>query len=654
MTNKKDVYDHKICPRFTGVTALLLALMALLAILLSDTQPATATTPATGTETYTTYLPIIMNNSSSDGQFDYLALSDANVVPNGPALDALLAAQKPQLCYQPPIATNPLSYEQARRDAWAYLQQHVGAANLNTFRGLPEVATAASAQTFAMAAAVDNRPDGALAGLLIAYEKAPDQPMILVNTAGVFNLLGMPNHALAFLNEAESAAGKLSDTMNIPGVQVATNNRAHAHISLGQWAAAETLLRPLMSTHTELSEARQNLAVALLCQNKDEEAAHYYRLGARRQWVDEDEEINGRLPLDQIYDTSAGETPTLPPMVIPAGTSGLADTASHYQGVTIDLIEDGNEIVTEQEILIEQIEARRADEPALTTIRFVNVVSAITSADQEPEMLALEADFAAAGDNLAEMLDRHGDEFVELGEQEFEPVVYFAACRSLLTNQWGQQQGALQAYAAARRTHAYALYEVQTGLAANLIDPLKHQYASLLAEADANDAQTDIVNTTATVTGGMAALWDFCEGFRADAFPPPAAPTLPSSLECPPFVRGVKGSIKLSDFVTFSVTCEKVELEVGTSGALGYFSQLTYHTRQDSLTLFAGAKQKISAYGLVELSAKEGLYIKATPRGQITDFGLKVSSAGAISNGVIAGKVDGPGFEFSMVSGAIN
>ena len=654
MTNKQDVYDHKTRQRFTGITALLLTLIALLTILLTDTKPATATTPATGTETYTTYLPMIMRNGSDAGQFDYLALSDANIVPNGPALDALVAAQKPLLCSQPPIPVNALSYEQARSSAWVYLQQRVGAANLTTFRGLPEVATAANAQTFAMAAAVDNRPDGALAGLLIAYEKDPSDPMILVNTAGVFNLLGMPNHALAFLNQAEDAVGDLADTMNIPGVQVAANNRAHAHISLGQWAAAEALLRPLMAAHTELSEARQSLAVALLCQNKDEEAAHYYRLGARRQWVDEDEEINGRLPLAQIYDLSAGETPTLPPMELPPGTSGLADTAGYYQGVIVDLMADGNEMVTQEEILIEQIEDRRADEPALTTFRFTNIVSAITSADQEPEMLALEADFAAAENNLAEMLNRHGDEFVELGDQELDPVVYFSACRSLLTNQWGQQQDALQAYADARRTHAHALYEIETGLAANLIDPLHHQYASLLAEANAKDAQIDIVNTTATVTGDMAALWDYCEGFRADAFPPPAAPTLPSSLECPPFVRGAKGSIKLGDFVSFSIACEKVELEVGTSGALGYFSQITYHTRQVSLTVFAGAKQKISAYGLVELSAKEGFYIKATPRGQITDVGLKVSTSGAISNGLISGKVDGPGFEFSIVSGAIN
>ena len=256
--------------------------------------------------------------------------------------------------------------------------------------------------------------------------------------------------------------------------------------------------------------------------------------------------------------------------------------------------------------------------------------------------------------SAAEMLDGQGNEFVALGDRELDPVAYFSACRSLLTNQWGQHQSALQAYVAARGIHARALYKIESGLAANLVDPLHHQYASLLAQADANDAQTDIVNTTATVTGGMAALWDYCEGFRADAFPPPAAPTMPSSLECPPFVGGVKGSIKLGDFVTFSVTCEKVELEVSSAGALGYFSQLTYNMRQDSLTLFAGAKQKISAYGVVELSAKEGLYITASPKGQITDVGLKVSTSGAIKNGLVSGKVDGPGFEFSFVSGAIN
>ncbi|MBE2201075.1 MAG: hypothetical protein IAE79_20850 [Anaerolinea sp.] len=593
-----------------------------------------------------------MKNSETTGDhFIYYALSDANVVPDGPGLDAMLAAQKQLICNRPALPATAMSYEQARLAAWDYLEQRVGAANLAEFRGLPEVATAVDAQIFALAAAADSRPDGALAGLLIAYEKAPNNPMLLVNAAGVLNMLDMPNLALAFLNQADVAPGEFSDTMNIPGAQVAANNRAHAHMSLKQWAQAEAILRPVVAAGTELSEARTNLSIALLCQNKDEEAAHYYRLGARRQLVDEDEEINGRLPLDRIYDTSAGETPTLPPPAIPAGTGTLAATAGHYQGEAIDLVEDGNHIVEEQEILIEQIEERRANEPALTTIRFVNVVSAITSADQEPALLALEADFTEAENDLLTMLDRHGDEYLDLAGQGLDPAVFFSACRTLLNGQWAQQQGALHAYADARRTHAHALYEVQTGLSANLIDPLHHAYASLMAEADANNAQFDITNTTATITGDMAALWDYCEGFRDEAFPPPAEPTLPRSAECPPFVRGVKLSIKVGDMITFSVTCEKVEMELGTSGALGYFSQITYNTRDESLTLFAGAKQKLpGGLGLVELGAKEGLYIRADAKGQIADVGVKVSTSGGLSDGFLAGKVDGPGVELSFVS----
>ncbi len=639
-------------------SSLLVGLLVLLTGLLAGARPPQARSvlaaeraSAAGT---TAYLPLIVQNSSPTADsFTYVALSDANVVPNGPALDAWLTGQKQLICGRPVPPAVAMTYEQARLAAWDYLTEQVGAANLAQFRTLPEVATAVDAQIFAMAAAADSRPDGALAGLLIAYEKAPDDPMLLVNTAGVLNLLNLPNLALAFLDQAAVAPGELADTMNIPGAQVAANNRAHAHLALGQWAQAEALLRPVVAAESELAEARQNLSVALLCQNKDEEAADYYRLGARRQLVQEEEEINGRLPLDRIYDTSAGETPTLPAPSVPAGISGVADTAGHYQGEAIDLIDAGNDIVVEQQNLFVQIEARRAEEPALTTIRFVNVISAITSADQEPAMLELEAAFAAAENDLAAMLDRHGDEYVALVDQQLDPVVFFSECRTLLTNQWAEQQGGLQAYADARRTHAQALYEVQTGLAANLIDPQYHAYASLLAEEDANNAQFDIVNTTATLAGNMAALWDYCEGFRDEAFPPPAAPTLPRSAECPAFVRGVKFSLKLGSDLAFTVNCEKVELELGASppgSAFGYFSQFTYNTRDESLTVFAGAKQKLTGLGLVELGAKEGLYFKADGRGQITDVGVKVSTSATAGDGVLAGKVDGPGVELSFVS----
>jgi hypothetical protein len=46
---------------------------------------------------------------------------------------------------------------------------------------------------------------------------------------------------------------------------------------------------------------------------------------------------------------------------------------------------------------------------------------------------------------------------------------------------------------------------------------------------------------------------------------------------------------------------------------------------------------------------KEGLYVTANRSG-LTDVGIKVSTGGSVTGGTLASKIDGPGFEFSVVS----
>jgi hypothetical protein len=112
-------------------------------------------------------------------------------------------------------------------------------------------------------------------------------------------------------------------------------------------------------------------------------------------------------------------------------------------------------------------------------------------------------------------------------------------------------------------------------------------------------------------------------------------------------VRGVKLGVKIAG-LTIAVNCELVEMEASASAAMGLFGQVTVDLCQDTVTAFVGAKAKISI-GPAELSAKEGLYVRAN-KGGLTDACMKVSTSGSITNGTISGKIDGPGFEFSVVS----
>lgn len=601
------------------------------------------------------FMPIILNGAGDEnveGDFVFTALRDANLVfPEGPGLNSFLQTQKLFLCdlFSPP-PTVPMNYEQALASAWAYLNQQVGASNLATFRTLPEAATADTAQAFAVAALADRRPDGALTSLLVAAEKAPNDPMILVSAAGVLNMLGMPNEALAFLDKAATLPGAMASPMAISGEQMAANNRGHALMLLGKWAEAETVLRPVVEAEAQLSEARTNLSIALLCQDKDEEAGYFYRLGARRMLydaVEHGEEVGGRLPLDLIYDRTAGQSLVLPGIPIAGTLESAEGVLPIYEQMMAAHQARFQQNADQIQALIDEIHERQPTLPLLTNLRYANVIGAINSANQEPYIKALEDAYADADTALTELYNQHSQELNDLLDQGLPPEQFYPACQSLLSSQWASEKLAMQAVEEARREHAAALYYEQTGLAANLADPLHHEVASLMAKQDAESAFGDLVGMYSTRTGGMLGLWLECLGGQESIDASGGAPTFNEAQACPNFVKGVKLAVKIAG-LTMNVNCEKIEMEAAASQALGLFGQVTVDFARDNVTAFVGAKAKINI-GPVELSAKEGLYVTAN-KGGLTDAGMKVSTTGAITNGTIAGKIDGPGFEFSVVS----
>lgn len=81
---------------------------------------------------------------------------------------------------------------------------------------------------------------------------------------------------------------------------------------------------------------------------------------------------------------------------------------------------------------------------------------------------------------------------------------FFPACQELLRGQWGSKKLALQAYENSRRDHAAALYYEQTGLAANLADPLHHEAASLMAAQNAEAAYGDMMGPYGVANGARA------------------------------------------------------------------------------------------------------------------------------------------------------
>lgn len=631
---------------------LVLVLAGMAAIESRSTLSTTAVSAQLMTQSHLIFLPTSLKSNLDDGQpgapGTIYAYSDAAVLQPNAMLQPLLVAQKPLFCVATAV---PLSVTatQAVQNGWNYLAQRVGAANLAAFRSAPEFASPEAAQTFAMAAMADSRPDGALAGLLHAHELDPQSKIILVNAAGMLASLGMPNEALALLDAAASLPGEMATPMGISGEQLAANTRGYALLALGQWAAAEAVLRPLVDADTELSEARLNLSRALLCQNKDEEAVRFYRLGSRRKLWDEvrhGEEVEGiRIPVEYTLNRSAGKLFTLPPLGV-MNTPAQAQAVWQHTGNLIDQriarVSELNELI---EVNTELRNARPLPGP-LTMARFNNIHITAMRAKYEPDIQAL---YQAAADQdtyMTELLNEQADEWLELAELFPDWQAYTAACRSLVTshlNDWlseyFQFEDLLEQYTTAK-------YATMTGAAANLADPLNHEFVSLLIE---HDMETDVawrLHTLHGYAGTVWARWTYCEGMEEEAQTQPSEPEFDWALQCPQALTRNKLAISLIDVVQVRANCEVLEVEVAGPTWLTMFGQVTVDYKNKTTTFFAGAKIQ-SPPGAVRLGVNEGFFVSVGENG-VKDLGMKVSTSVDVGIGQFTGAVDGPGFEFGV------
>lgn len=639
-------------PKTRQTIPLILGVLLLFMLALMGQSGADAAASAAANQgEYHTFLPIVLRPGETppgSGAFRTYAYSDATVLPPNEFLKPQLVAQKQTLCTGA-ITPHTLSLAQALQNGWNYLTQQVGAANLTAFRSAPEVATADAAQAFAMAAMMDNRPDGALAGLLLAHERAPQSRIILINAAGMFVSLDMPNEALALLNAAQNLPDDQATPMGIPAAELAANTRGYALLRQGQWAAAEAVLRPLVETGTELAEARLNLSQALLCQNKDEQATYFYRAGSRRQLRDEvrdGEEIEGiRLPPEQTLNRSAGQLFTLPPLGV-MNTPGQAQSAAnHYHALVMDSIQRSG---IRQQLIDANIEAR-SERPlpgAITWQRFNDLYITAYRAEYEPDIQALYLDAAAQEEALAELIDQQDEEFLELYELYPDPDAFIGACRSTVTQQLAEMLPEYFEFEDLLEAYTSAKYAAMTGTAANLSDVLNHEYVSLLIE---DSMETDVawrLHVIGSQANRTAANWAICEGAEENVVNQPSEPAYERAPRCPAGLTRGKMAIKFLNMIQIKANCEVLEVEVSGPTLLTIFGQVTVDFRNKTTTFFAGGKINAPT-GLAELSINEGFYIR-TGAGGVTDVGMKVSSSVDVGVGQFAGVVDGPEMEFGV------
>ena len=115
---------------------------------------------------------------------------------------------------------------------------------------------------------------------------------------------------------------------------------------------------------------------------------------------------------------------------------------------------------------------------------------------------------------------------------------------------------------------------------------------------------------------------------------PPAAPAvekLPDqndSKACPPSLKGVKVSFKVSDVFKFAVACEKIEFEIATKGWLGAFANASYNPKSGQTTVFTGGK--MSGGGA---TGKVGGFMTIGKDGSPIDGGIRVSGSYEVGAG---------------------
>lgn len=600
----------------------------------------------------TIFMPAVGRNhvvsSGSSGELRFYGYSDASVLMPAAFDVQFLATQKPLMCQPPAVLPTDLTIEQAVQNLWRRLEQKVGAAALAQFRVDPRYDTVVEAQSFAIGSMLYRQMDGAIAGYLRAYEQAPNDPLLLVNAAGALSTAGLPNEALAFLNRADQlrsqTGARLGAPLGIPGEELAVNNRGAALLGQGRWAQAEAVLRPLAISGSQLAEARTNLSLALLCQNKDQEAARWYRLGERRRLYDAlipstPPEVEGtRLPPQYTFDRTYGKMPTIPRVAVAFSPAQAVGMLGYYDA----MFQRHSQRTNDRSALIEansQLRSARPVPAPVTLKRFASVYVTAMRVENEPDIAPFGAEADRLQEELGNMRNDVGDELAVASDTLYGEA-FKAECRTILRRYWSRWVPKFHQFETAMRNWMELKYIAATATAAHLADELNHEYVSLQIEQVLDNDLDRLATEAQTNNGWGATWWPVCDAPE----PPPTAdaedPETPRSLRCPSTWANGKFQVTILEVMQVKGNCEQIEVELAAGGTsfTTPFISLTTDLKNRNYTLYAGVKLRTPT-PIGEMSAGEGVYIRGDNQG-ITDVGAKTQIGGQIGYGPFSYGID--------------
>ncbi len=574
------------------------------------------------------------------------AVSDGRSLKSEQGYANELADRKARLCVSPGLGSEPVSLDQARKTIRSTIEASVGRTPYDMFLANPLANDATRLARVGAASLIPNgqgepNPAGGVVALLRAHELEPDNPNHLINAAGTVAMLGMPREALALLDAADALPRKPDTVMGISGTAVAQNNRGHVLLTLGRWADAETVLREAIANEPLLSEAKQNLAVALLCQNKQDEAAHYLYGGMRRsiQWDSDDivtdppdtpaEERRTRQPASKEYDLSQGKTLTIPVIRYPENPSQYSSFYAQYG----QYIQRANDRITSNAQRLGELGLKQPPENDLTSKRLQNLWAAMNTARYETTLHPL---YEAMNAGWVETARVEGDvegrvsKIINAGLDE----VNKAKCRAEIESSHPQWVAAQKRYDQATAAYVAPWYKHVTGIAANLGDPVRNEIAQTSLENDAEAMLANVVGQAALYTG-LGTIYKLC-GAAPAAGKESTDPKLEKSGRCPEGLRGAKAKFGVGDLLEIAFNCEEIEFTVAPEALVGPFLKIGLKN-DGTVTGFAGAQAGAGTVG------QEGFYITGNLKtGALTDGGFKVAVE------YNAGPITVDGFEYNL------
>lgn len=560
---------------------------------------------------------------------------------------------KAQACSITARSAEPLSREAALERTRDYLADAVGERAMRSFEASPEAASADRAKTAAAAAAMSGNDAGALAALLAAIAHEPDEPRHLVNAAALMPAFGLGSEALALLDAADGMTAPDSAPYGLDQQAVQQTNRGRALLSLGQWDEAASVLEQAYAADGTLLEAAENLTLALLCQDRDDEAMNVARSSRHREKPRTTERDGTTTPKpEDVFEMSLGvdESPLLPSLHIPSSPAEAVALRQQIGEIKQDLLDRVPQRAQQQQQLQGQLNA--AGLHPMTVQRNADIMGAISA------MSSSESPAADAWADVTEASNAAFDEWDAFWGPAGEVESMSIACGN--SGDYNECMRincipATEAFHASWTIEAVALddlvrewadlyHPMATAIAGHIGNPIQHELAVLSIQTQLDIAFLDVVTTVEVVVMSEDGARGNCvEGFAS--VPAEYEPVAPSAGE--PCRMGT-GQWKLKiAFVSLQAECSDWSIEASTPGALGAFVSVS--SKGGATTIFVGPSATASV-GPFEAGTKSGFYVRSSPSGT-TDFGYRVEP-GSTSVGAGPVQVEGPSMEamdFSFV-----